>query len=163
MAAGFAGWCFLLSSWYKGIHLIQLTMQRDTTEPKHRGMMQKVCVHSGSLKEKGDEGRGSGSEVWTRKVGFGFRSPVKWDWIQLQEGFRAASQLFFIDFLLKKTEGNLPCSSQWELFSGLQDGNVSTSKVFCTEATASTTLQKIIWAKRGLTHHCKLITCHRDD
>lgn len=56
MAAGFAGWCFLLSSCYKGIHLIQLTMQGDTTKPKHWGMIQKVCVHSENLKEKSDEG-----------------------------------------------------------------------------------------------------------
>lgn len=54
--------------------------------------------------------RGSGSEVWTRKVGFSLRSPEKWDWIQLPERFRAASQLFLWAFFLKKQWGICPAS-----------------------------------------------------
>lgn len=59
-------------------------------------------------------------------------------------GVQGCFPVVFTSFLLKKTVGDLPCSSQWEPFIGLQGGDVSTSKLLCTGPSASTALQRIV-------------------
>lgn len=68
MAACFAGRCCVLSSCDAGVCLVWLTVQRDTAELNHRGVIKEVCVqeHSENLKENrvmrdSESCKGSGS------------------------------------------------------------------------------------------------------